>query len=91
MIYFNSAIRETLFAESDGVWNQATVEHPKLSLSERFQEKEWFDRQKIFWLFASMLMNHTIHVYNIGWNKLIDANRKRSSLRKTKRTTTPLY
>ena len=32
MIYFNSALKESLFAESDGQWNEETVNHPKLSL-----------------------------------------------------------
>jgi hypothetical protein len=48
MIYFNTALRETIFSERDGVWNQETVNHPKLSLEERFNEKEWLDRQQIF-------------------------------------------
>jgi hypothetical protein len=48
MIYFNKGVRETLFAERDGSWNAETIAHPKLSLEERFNEKEWFDRQQIF-------------------------------------------
>ena len=48
MIYFNLAVKETLFGERDGEWNQETVNHPLLSLSARIDEKEWFDRQQIF-------------------------------------------
>lgn len=49
MIYFNKAAREAIFCESDGVWNEETVQHPQLSLSARIVEKEWFDRQQNFW------------------------------------------
>ena len=45
MIYYNTALKENLFAERDGQWNEETVKHPKLSLETRFNEKEWFDRQ----------------------------------------------
>ena len=48
MIYFNKTAEETLFCEDDGVWNEETVNHPKLSWSTRSNEKEWFDRQQIF-------------------------------------------
>ena len=48
MIYFNSAFKETLFAESDGQWKEDTVNHPKLSLEARIKEKEWMDRQLLF-------------------------------------------
>ena len=48
MIYFNSALKESLFAESDGVWNEETVNHPKLSLEARVNEREWMDRSPIF-------------------------------------------
>ena len=48
MVYFNKAFRETLFCEEDGEWIEETVNHPKLSLSERFNEREWMDRQGIF-------------------------------------------
>ena len=48
MIYFSKAVRETVFGERDGAWNQENVNHAKLSLEARFNEKEWFDRQQIF-------------------------------------------
>lgn len=48
MIYFSTALNETYFCERDGKWNEETVNHPKLSLDERFKEKDWFDRQQIF-------------------------------------------
>lgn len=49
MVYLNVAAKETLFCESDGQWNAETVQHPKLSIESRLNEKEWFDRQNIFW------------------------------------------
>jgi hypothetical protein len=39
MIYFNVPLRETLFAESDGAWNEETVNHPSLSIETLFDEK----------------------------------------------------
>ena len=48
MVYFNTATKETIFAENDGVWNEETINHPKLSLEARANEKNWFDRQNIF-------------------------------------------
>ena len=48
MVYFNAAVKETLFCESDGKWNEETVKHPKLSVESRLIEKEWFDRQNFF-------------------------------------------
>jgi hypothetical protein len=48
MVYFNRALKETLFAERDGEWNEETVNHPKLSLSATSQEKEWLDRTPVF-------------------------------------------
>ena len=32
MVYFNTALKETLFSEADGQWNPETIKHPKLSL-----------------------------------------------------------
>lgn len=48
MVYFNAAVKETLFCERDGEWNEETVKHSKLSIENRLIEKEWFDRQNFF-------------------------------------------
>ena len=32
MIYINKILKEVYIFESDGVWNQETVSHPKLTL-----------------------------------------------------------
>jgi hypothetical protein len=48
MIYHNVPAKETLFCENDGKWNEETVNHPKLSLEARVNEKEWFDRHILF-------------------------------------------
>ena len=34
-------------ANNDGVWNEETVKHEKLSLEERADEKDWFDRRNV--------------------------------------------
>jgi len=44
MIYLNKILKEVYIFESDGEWNQETVNHPKLSIEQRFNEGEWFDR-----------------------------------------------
>ncbi len=44
MIYLNKILKEVYIFESDGVWNQEVVNHPKLSIRERLNESEWFDR-----------------------------------------------
>lgn len=44
MIYLNKILKEVYIFESDGVWNQETINHPKLSLEQRLNEGEWFDR-----------------------------------------------
>lgn len=44
MIYLNKILKEVYIFESDGEWNQETINHPKLSIEQRFNEGEWFDR-----------------------------------------------
>lgn len=38
MIYLNKILKEVYIFESDGVWNQETVNHPKLSVEQRLNE-----------------------------------------------------
>ena len=47
MIYYNKFLKETLFFEDDGVWNEKTIEHEKLQLGNLLDEKEWFDRRPL--------------------------------------------
>ena len=48
MVYFNKFLNETFLFESDGKWNEETIEHEKLQLNHLLDEKEWFDRRHIF-------------------------------------------
>jgi hypothetical protein len=44
MIYINKILKEAYIFESDGVWNEETVKHSKLSVEARLNESDWFDR-----------------------------------------------
>lgn len=48
MTYLNKFNDETYIFEQDGKWNEETVNHPKLSLDERLNEKEWYDRRTVY-------------------------------------------
>ena len=45
MVYYNIFNKNFLLFESDGIWNEETSSHPKLSLEARLDEREWFDRR----------------------------------------------
>lgn len=43
MIYFNIFLRQVFLFHKEGIWNEENVNHPGLSLAERYDERKWFD------------------------------------------------
>lgn len=60
MIYLNKILKEVYIFESDGVWNQETVGHPKLALEARLNEGDWFDRWTMIWLVLDTIRGKVI-------------------------------
>ena len=51
MVYYNKFTQDFMFFERDGVWNQETASHEKLSVEARFNEAEWIDKRTFVWNF----------------------------------------
>lgn len=45
MLYYNKFNQDFMLFEQDGEWKEETVNHPKLSLEARFNEREWQDNR----------------------------------------------